>query len=243
MADPGPLALVGSGEFTPTMEATDARLLEGRPRRVAVVPTAASTEGDVVVRRWLDLAHGHYARLDAQVVEVDVRDRAGAQDPTVAALLDDVGLVYLSGGRPDHLVATLRGTPLLAAVLAAWEGGAALAGCSAGAMALAAGWPPFLRAGGVWGQGLGLVPGTAVVPHYDRYVGWRPRYPQAVAAEAPDGWRVLGIDEDTALVHVDGSWSVEGVAAARWLTADGAVPVVGASASAPPPPAPARPGR
>lgn len=234
---PGPLALVGSGEFTPAMQDTDAALLAGRPPRVAVLPTAASTEGDATVRRWLDMAHGHYGRLGAEVVEVDVRDRAGADDAEVAARLDGVGLVYLSGGRPDHLVATLRGTRVLAALLDAWAGGAALAGCSAGAMTLAAGWPPFLRAGGAWGEGLGVLPRTGLVPHYDRYVGWRPRYPQRVAAEAPDGWRVLGVDEDTALVHRDGAWTVEGVAGAWWLTQDGVVPV----ADGPPPPAPAPP--
>jgi cyanophycinase len=220
---PGPLALVGSGEFTPPMLPTDTALLADRAPRVAVVPTASSTEGDATVRRWLDLAHGHYAAIGVEVVEIDVRDRAGAHDPVHVAALADVGLVYLFGGRPDHLVEVLEGTPLLEAILGAWSGGAALAGCSAGAMALAAGWPPFLRAGGSWGTGLGALPEIGVVPHFDRFAGWRPRYPQRIAAEAPAGWRVLGIDEDTAVVHDEGSWRVEGVAGAWWLTPDGRV--------------------
>ena len=40
MADPT-TALVGSGEFMPVMAPVDALLLEGRVRRVAVIPTAA----------------------------------------------------------------------------------------------------------------------------------------------------------------------------------------------------------
>jgi len=239
---PGPLALVGSGEFTAPMLATDARLLDlaeaaGRPRSVAVVPTAAGTEGEGVVRRWLDLAQAHYATLGAEVVEVDVRDRAGAEDPAHAAAVRGVGLVYLSGGRPDHLHRSLDGSPLLASVLDAWGGGAALAGCSAGAMVLAAGWPPFLRASGSWGAGLGVVPRTGVVPHFDRFAGRLPRYPQRVARGTPDGWGVLGVDEDTALVHAEGRWEVEGLAGAWWLTGSGTVPV----GQGPTPPTPARP--
>ena len=54
MTQPGPLALVGSGEFTDTMLATDGALLDaveaaGFERVVAVIPTAAAPDGDVVV--------------------------------------------------------------------------------------------------------------------------------------------------------------------------------------------------
>ena len=46
---PGPIALVGSGEFLPVMEDVDRGLLAGRPPRAAFLPTAAGEEGPVVV--------------------------------------------------------------------------------------------------------------------------------------------------------------------------------------------------
>lgn len=226
---PGPLGLVGSGEFTPSMRATDDALLdaveaEGFERAVAVLPTAAAAEGDAVVRRWFRLAGEHYDALGAEVLELDVRTRHDATALRNVADVGEVGLVYLSGGSPDHLTTTLRGTPLLDAVLEQWRLGAALVGCSAGAMALAAAWPPFLRTGGGWGTGLGVLPDVAVVPHFDmvRRVTHGPV--EDIAKRAPDGVRVLGIDEDTALVHTTG-WRIEGAGGAWEVHPDGVQPV------------------
>ena len=69
-------------------------------------------------------------------VVVPVVDRISADDPELAGLVAGAGLVYLSGGNPPFLASTLRGTRVWAAIEDAWRAGAALAGCSAGAMAL-----------------------------------------------------------------------------------------------------------
>lgn len=206
----GDLALVGSGEFLPAMRDTDARLLEGRTRRVAVVPTAAGTEGDGVVRRWFALADAHYEALGATVRRVDVRTREDAL--AWSDDLTDVGLVYLSGGRPGHLVSVLEGTPLLTAILSAWAAGAAIAGCSAGAMALAAHVvaSPW-RGARTWSAGVGVVPDVGVLPHFDRFNRRPGSRVLRAAVRRPDGGQVVGIDEDTAVVHRDGRWSREGV--------------------------------
>ncbi len=230
----GPLALVGSGEFTPAMAATDAALLDlaeaaGFDRVVAVVPTAAAPDGDTVVRRWLELAHVHYAALDAEVVEVDVRDRHDAASLTHCASLELAGLVYLSGGKPDHLTDTLRDTPVLDIVVERWHEGMALAGCSAGAMSIASGWPPFLRPGGRWGTGLGLLPELGLLPHFDRFGRMRVGGADRIGAHAPDGWTVVGVDEDTALVHPGqegaGGWRSEGSGGVWNLSRDGVLPL------------------
>lgn len=238
----GPLGLVGSGEFTPAMAGVDARLLDlaeeaGFDRAVAVVPTASSTEGDAVVRRWLSMAEEHFAALDADVLPVDVRDRAAATELAHCADVAAAGFVYLSGGRPDHLTATLRATPLWDAVLERWHLGAPLVGCSAGAMTLAAGWPPFMRPGGAWGEGLGVVPRVAVVPHFDRVRRAQPGSLGAIGRAAPAGWRVVGVDEDTALVHPgtehDGGWWTAGAGGVWLVDAEGAAPLAGASLPTP----------
>lgn len=217
---PGPVALVGSGEFLPGMVEVDRLLLEGRPRRVAVIPTAAGTEGDRSVRRWLDLARRHYGGLGASVLEVDVRDHA-----TASAWADDfadVGLIYLSGGKPAHLVGSLAGTPLLHGILAAWHGGAALAGCSAGAMALAevlvaSPW----RAAEDWTPGFGVVRGIGVLPHFDRYVRGPGKTAARFVIRPPEGIQVIGIDENTALVQHGDTWQVHGVGVAWKVTRGG----------------------
>ena len=43
---PGPLALVGSGEYLPVMADVERMLLAGRPPRYVQIPTAAAPEGE-----------------------------------------------------------------------------------------------------------------------------------------------------------------------------------------------------
>ena len=42
---PGPLALVGSGEYLEVMAGVEGALIAGRPRRYVQIPTAAAPEG------------------------------------------------------------------------------------------------------------------------------------------------------------------------------------------------------
>jgi cyanophycinase len=142
-----------------------------------------------------------------------VRDREAADVPGAAQAVGEADLIYLSGGKPRYLLQTLEGTAVGLALAAAHERGAVLAGCSAGAMALAGHafdfrvgimpWP--LR----WGRGLGFAPHMSVVPHYD---AWPEAVSAVIAFQAPRGSVVLGIDEDTAVVGRDGSWQVHGAA-------------------------------
>lgn len=211
---PGPIALVGSGEFLPGMADVDASLLAatGRSRpRVVVLPTASWPDGEEVFRRWASMGVEHFTALGAEVEPVLVRDRFDADDEAHVQAIGEADLVYLSGGKPRHLTETLVGSPVGAALVDAHRRGATLAGCSAGAMGLADRhfdlrrrrlvWP--LR----WRSGLGLVPGVSVIPHYDAL-------PEPVSAlfvlQAPRGATTLGIDEDTALVGNDGAWQVQG---------------------------------
>ncbi|HXQ44590.1 MAG TPA: Type 1 glutamine amidotransferase-like domain-containing protein [Acidimicrobiales bacterium] len=221
----GPVALVGSGEFLDVMVTVDAHLLEGRPRRAAVLPTAASLEGGERVAWWLELARRHYGAMGVEAVAVPVLTRADADDPDLAGLVEGVGLVYLSGGDPHHLASTLRGSVVWDAVTAAWHGGAALAGCSAGAMALTSGAPPDLGPGGTrrpvsadgatdgaaaGGSGLGVVGHLAVIPHFDLLERRRPGVAAWFASWQRPGTTLVGVEEETALVSTAERWRVEG---------------------------------
>ncbi len=216
----GPVALVGSGEFLPVMEPVDAGLLEGRPRRAVIVPTAASREGDARVSYWLELGRVHYEAMGIEPVLLDVRTRHDADDSATAARVQGAGLVYLSGGDPHHLSDTLRDTALWRAIVAAWRDGAALAGCSAGAMALTSGAPDnlFPTGGGSRpapdhprvANGLGLIGGLAVIPHFDQMERFRPGSLEWFASWQPPGTTLLGIEEETALIGSGHRWTVQG---------------------------------
>lgn len=212
-ARPGPLALVGSGEYLPVMAGVEGALIEGRPPRYVQIPTAAAREGARRLRYWLDLGAAQAERLGVEQVPVVVRDRDEAGSEDLAALVHGAGLVYLSGGDPLYLARTLRGTRVWAAVEAAWRSGAALAGCSAGAIALTD-WVPAVRSPAAGpDRGLGVLPRLRVLPHFDRMMAWAPDLVARATAGAPPGTTVIGIDEDTALVDLTGGgrdWHVHG---------------------------------
>lgn len=214
VAVPGPVALVGAGEFLPGMAAFDRDLLAaiGRARpRVVILPTAAAPDGEPTFRRWAEMGVEHFAALGAEVEPVLVRTgaEAGAEDAVQA--IGEADLVYLSGGKPGHLRRVLYGSRVGAAIRDAHERGAAIVGCSAGAMVLASRQPDFRR--GIlpwplrWTLGLGLVDAVAVLPHYD---AWPEPIVAVMALQAPRGVAILGIDEDTAIVGRDGVWQVHG---------------------------------
>ena len=227
------MALVGSGEFLPGMAAVDAELLDGRPPRAVVLPTAAAREGDARVAHWLELARAHFDAMGVESVGLDVRTRADATDPHTVSQVDGAGLVYLSGGDPHHLADTLRSTPLWDAIAAArWEG-VAIGGCSAGAMALTAGAPDDLFAPAASGtaapatveatrapglgrlspgtaNGLALLPGLAVVPHFDSIRHWHADALTRFVRWRPEGTTLVGIDDDTALLRTAAGWRVRG---------------------------------
>ncbi len=209
----GPVALVGSGEFTPALESIDRELLAAtgmRRPRVAIVPTASVPDGEAAFLRWAEMGRLHFHALGAEVEAVLVRSRADADDAAHAQAIGEADLVYLSGGKPDFLYDTLAGTAVERALLSAAERGAVLVGCSAGAMVLA---DRRVRLGrrvplpGGWAPALGIVPHTAVIPHYDAL-------PEPLAALlalfSPRAGVLLGIDEETALIGRDGIWQVQG---------------------------------
>lgn len=194
----GRIALVGSGEYLPVMDEIEGWLLDGQPARFVQLATAAAPEGEASLQRWHDLGAEAARRLGVEQVVIDVRTRQDADSPDWAQLIDGAGLVYLSGGNPGYLARTLRGSLVWRSIKRAWLAGASLAGCSAGAMALAGYVPDFRhpRRGGT--DGLGVVPQARILPHFDRYARWMPDL--ALRPLVEDDTSVIGIDEDTALI-------------------------------------------
>ena len=190
----GTLALVGSGEYLPPMEPVD-RLLLARlagEAHVVCLPTAAATEGAERIRYWSELGVQHFAGLGAQAEAVQVIDRPSAHDASCVARIESANFVYLSGGKPQYLYDTLAGSPAWAAIMRVLERGGVVAGCSAGAMI-------FGVRSALWGRhpGFNLLPGAAIMPHYDEIPGPLARlFRLGMARQAT----LVGIDGNTALL-------------------------------------------
>lgn len=205
-----PIALVGSGEYLPVMADVEGALIAGRPPKYVQLATAAAPEGDSSLARWHRLGREQAERLGVEQVVVDVRTREDAEDAAHARAIEGAGLIYLSGGNPAYLAETLRRTAVWHAIVEAHENGAAVAGCSAGAMALS-GWAPHPRQiRSHETTGLGLVQHVRVIPHFDKMAAWVPDMLRNALLRLPEGTVLLGIDEDTALVGGPHEWTVQG---------------------------------
>ncbi|HEY5104269.1 MAG TPA: Type 1 glutamine amidotransferase-like domain-containing protein [Acidimicrobiales bacterium] len=218
---PGPIALVGSGEYLPQMAEMEAGLLAGRPPRYVQLATAAVQDGPSVVEHWHQLGIAQAKRLGVEPVIVPVNDRADADNPDYANMIAGAGLIYLSGGDPHYLAETLRDTEVWHAIEAAWRRGAALAGCSAGAMALGS-WIPSLRhprKGST--PGLGLLEHLGIIPHFDAFAARIPDLLTRFVLPDESTTTVYGIDEETALVGGLTQWTVQGHQSVWRLSAKG----------------------
>jgi cyanophycinase-like exopeptidase len=199
----------------------EAALLAGRPPRYVQLATAAVPDGPSVVERWHNLGKEQAQRLGVEAVILSVNDRADADNEAIAQQVAGAGLIYLSGGNPGFLADTLRDTAVWAAIVAAWQDGAALAGCSAGAMAMTS-WIPSLRhprQGGT--NGLAVLPHLRVIPHFDFFTSRVPDLVTRFLLPYDPAITVLGIDEETALVGGPKDWTVQGRQSVWRLTAEG----------------------
>ncbi|HUH97011.1 MAG TPA: Type 1 glutamine amidotransferase-like domain-containing protein [Anaerolineales bacterium] len=219
----GLIALVGAGEYLPVMEGVDRYLLDSvRPKggapRVVCLPTAAGQEGDESIGRWSRMGLEHFTKLGAEVRALPIIDRASADDPQYEAVLESADLIYFSGGNPIHLFETMHGSRAWAAAQKAWSRGAVYAGCSAGAMILANRLPNFRNLGLGAIPGFGIVPADYVMPHFD-HAGPFKALVNVLRTQMKDGQRMIGIDEDTALVgKLGGEWRALGASKVHVMT-------------------------
>jgi cyanophycinase len=210
VTEPGPLALVGGDELNPGNEPQDRMLVEAAGDGPAfVLATAAGRQRpEMAVAnavRW-------FGGLGLEVRELPASTQTQAKGRASVEAARSGRFFYLVGGDPGLVPKTLADTPLWDAVVDAWRSGAALAGSSAGAMALG-GWTLIKeRMPGDdrrrYALALDLVPNLAVLPHFETFGH---RWMDGAAANAPtDDVILLGIDERTAAVWRLGGWTALG---------------------------------
>lgn len=199
---------MGGDEFNPGNEEQDQALIAAAGSGPAfIVPTAAARQSP---EQAVAHATKWFAGLGLTVRELPVLKRADANSKEVAEVARQGGFFYLVGGDPGLVVEVLRGSRVWAAIFDAWRGGAALAGSSAGAMALSghslirASWPNRFNRRPT--AALGVVPETAVLPHFETFGH---RWVESAQRELPDV-TLLGIDERSAAVCDHGSWRAAG---------------------------------
>ena len=201
---PGPLALVGGAEWREGCTFDRTLLAESGAEEVLVLPTAAAYEHP---ERAVETAREWFAGLGGKARGLMVLARPDAEDEANVAAIRDARFIYLSGGSPLHLRSVLKDSPAWDALFQAWQGGAVLAGSSAGAMALCD--PMVDPRGGAFTLGLGLLAQVAIIPHHDT---WSPEKAKRTITLAAKGVPVVAIDERTALIRDrEGAWSVDGV--------------------------------
>lgn len=213
------LVLNGGDEFHPGNEEQDRILASAAGSGTAyVVPTAAARQGP---EQAVAHATDWFAPLGLALHELPVLKRTDANSKELAELARAGGFFYLVGGDPGHVAQVLAGSRVWAAMFEAWRAGAALAGSSAGAMALCshtlirATWPD--RTQRRPHDALGVVPNTAVLPHYDAFGH---KWIDSARRELPEV-TLLGLDERTAAVWRSGTWAAAGAGAVTVLDGTG----------------------
>jgi cyanophycinase len=204
----GMLALVGGDEFNPGNEEQDRMLAAAAgPGPAFVVPTAAARQKP---EQSVSHAKAWFRQFGVELEELPVLKPADARSAALADRARAGGLFYLVGGDPGWVAEVLRGSVVWTAIFEAWRDGAALAGSSAGAMALAshtlvrAKWPNHVTRRPV--DALGLVAKTAVLPHFDTFGH---KWIESAQAAAPE-LCLLGVDERSAAVWDGDAWLAAG---------------------------------
>jgi cyanophycinase len=203
--------LGGGGEFQKGNEQADKYALQqagGANAAVLIVPTAAGADGDIplVSRNGVNWFHS----LGAQKVEaLPLANRTEAKQPELAAKLAGANLIYMAGGNPVYLLEALKGSACWTAMREALANGAVIGGASAGAMVLME--HLYDPNSGQVRSGLGLIPNTVFVPHFNSFGRkWVPKIQTAIPQAL-----LIGVDEKVAIIGQGNEWQVFG---RGWIT-------------------------
>lgn len=206
-AQTGTLVIAGGGKLPDRVYRAFVEAAGGKGARIAILPTASAEP-----RESAAAMADRVRELGGEPVVIDPRSRIQAD--AQAAEVQGCRGFWFTGGDQKRIHERLVGTALHRAILAAYAGGAAVGGTSAGAavmtrLMLEGQADVSETAPGTYRtlEGLGLLPGCLVDQHFLR----RARHNRLLSLlmEHPD-LLGLGIDEETALVVAAGTARVLG---------------------------------
>ena len=206
---PRQIVALGGGGFSeePDNPALD-RYILGLARRdeprVCFIPTAS---GDA--QSYVDRFYAAFAPFPCTPTHLSLFQ---TPPPDVAALVREQDVLYVGGGNTRNLLVLWREWGLDRLLRQAWEGGAVLAGISAGSICWFEGGVSDSVLPGALAplDCLGFLPGSNC-PHYDSEAERRPTYQRLIAAGAlPDGYAA----DDGVALHFVGD-RVERVVSSR----------------------------
>lgn len=207
----GAICLQGGDEFAPGCRDMDGALLDRAGGGPVVVTALAGAPG-----RETRIADDNGVRyFRALGADASAAPDARSDEAAAVAAIDRAALLFLPGGSPARLLETISRPALRAALDRLLHRDGVLVGSSAGAMVLAA-LTLLPERGGVpaVAPGLGLVPGTVVLPHYRGDGRW-------LAAVADRDVLALGLPEHAGLLVDAGRWSPVGEAPPVLISAEG----------------------
>lgn len=209
----GYILLAGGAEFGGQMAEVDMRAIElagGVEAAISIIPAAAAPDnnheraGHTGVRWFKSMGAKNVALLP-------LLDSASAQQSLISQSLLDSRLIYFLGGFPTYLAQTLAGSKAWQAILQAYRAGAVIGGSSAGAMVLCQ--HCYDPGSGTVFNGLNLVPGACVIPHYDTSgKTWASHLANLLPEDV-----LIGICEQTGMIDdcQDNQWKTYGKG---WIT-------------------------
>jgi cyanophycinase len=168
-----------------------------------------------------------FKKLGMRKIEVlDLRVREDAHDEAIVKQVSRASLVFFTGGDQLRITSQLGDSPVYRAMCRLYEDGGTIVGTSAGAAAM----PETMLISGPGDEsgrisaigmapGLGLLPGVVVDSHFAE----RGRFGRLLGAVAQNPKNLgLGLDENTAIVVVDGGGSFRVVGSGGVYVVDGA---------------------
>ena len=211
----GSLAVVGSGEYLPSMLELESQLIDdgqvnGKRPVFVQLATAAGRESVDRLKYWESIGAAQAERLGVEVRFLPVFTREHADSDEFVEHVRDAALIYFSGGDPNYLAASMRNTALWEAILHNFNTGGSLAGCSAGAMFMSTQVPKLRFTNRPAEPGVGVLPNIQVIPHFNMIHRWIPDAAVRALSDVPAGVSLVGIDDETSLHRRGDSWSVWG---------------------------------
>lgn len=193
----------------------DRVILKEVARRVGRGRLVIATVGSHDPEGYFDTYREAFKELGLEkTVELYLGDREQAHDPKKLELLEGAKGVFFTGGDQLRITSQLGDTPLFERVLEVYKRGGVICGTSAGASALCT--TMLVRGNGEESHRLGtlrMAPGLGLVKHMviDQHFAERGRMGRLLGAVALNPVELgVGIDEDTAIVLNNSSFSVLG---------------------------------